>query len=516
MAIQLFSAAAQSFNDTPTEQGLETQVDALFAPLLSDTIEGVQFSANDPSRTRGDDLRIIVTYSTGGIVITHPYKIKGFTAISVGDLATQVGNFITANPTFFFAPVYYQQLQSERRTLQYVGLLVYNESLSDGSANWAGGGNPPVGVAGGDLQGTYPNPQVKQSSVAFAFDGIITPTPLAATTNNYNPPGLSGANTILLSATAPEILTGIAGGALGRILIIHNTGGPTITFQNASGGSSAGNQFAFPNGDIALLQNAVIELQYDATAAVWRTVGDIGSSSPGGVAGGDLTGTYPNPKVKQSSTAFALNAIIGPFTLASDTNNWTPSGLSTSNGIFVNSSAAINITGLAGGAAGRIMLLTNNGTFDITLLSENAGSTAANRFELSGDVTLAPNQSVILQYDFSISRWRVVVGGSGGGNGQTSIALANGANTVSSVPIASIGDVIWSYTLVKGSVRYNETMRATQDGTNPYNVAYDTVLTPGTVDVVMSVTLSGGNLNLIATTSSTGWTIRFRFAELSA
>ena len=68
----------------------------------------------------------------------------------------------------------------------------------------------------------------------------------------------------------------------------------------------------------------------------------------------------------------------------------------------------MNITGIAGGVAGRLLVLTNVGaTFGITLTNEDAASTAANRILLPNNIRLAPADSIILRYDGTTSRWRV-------------------------------------------------------------------------------------------------------------
>lgn len=404
MTTLLFDAAAQSFEDTPTESGLETLVNAILAPLLTDMIRGVAFTVGDLARIRGNDLRLLVTYDSGAIAITHPYLIKGFQAKTIAALDQQITDFITANPSYWISPAFYQNLRSERRATLYVGLIFYNTSITDGAQNWAAGGNgaAPSGVAGGDLSGTYPNPAVKQTSVAFAFNSIISPAALAVSTNDYTPTGLAGANTLRLSSSADVNVTGLTGGASGRFLIVHNVGANTIVFTDEDPASTAANRFALPNSlGISLGPDASVMLQYDVTSARWRAADGTAGDQPGGPAGGDLTGTYPNP-------------------------------------------------------------------------------------------TLTP-------------LWQ-----------QTTASLASGANTTDSAPIASYGDVIWDYELVKGTVRYVETMRATHDGTNPYFAAVNTVLTAGTTDFTVTVTLTGGNLNLVVTTSSAGWAIRIRRRVLAA
>jgi hypothetical protein len=102
-----------------------------------------------------------------------------------------------------------------------------------------------------------------------------------------------------------------------------------------------------------------------------------------------------------------------PTALAADQDNW---GLSASNSYFyISSSAAVNVTGISGGADGRVIVLVNNGSNNITLKNEGAGSTAANRFHFAGsgtagDLIVSPDGTVVLVYDNTSTnkRWRLV------------------------------------------------------------------------------------------------------------
>lgn len=139
-------------------------------------------------------------------------------------------------------------------------------------------------------------------------------------------------------------------------------------------------------GDVIHVEGGAI---YDCTdntegAAVWVERGSGGS--------------LPNP--------FALTEDITPTTLSAHVNNYNPTGLETADVLRLSSDADRTITGLQGGADGRILLLVNVGTEDILLLSQSASSSAANRFSMGADVTLGPNNAIILQYDSTASRWR--------------------------------------------------------------------------------------------------------------
>ena len=139
------------------------------------------------------------------------------------------------------------------------------------------------------------------------------------------------------------------------------------------------------------------------------------------LADGDVDFTYDDPGntetniVRKASENFALPGDISPSQITSNQNDYNPTSLSTASTLRINSDAARDITGLQGGADGRLVILHNIGSFTITLKDENASSTAANRFALSADSALATDQACLLQYDSTSSRWRLIAGPSSAG-----------------------------------------------------------------------------------------------------
>lgn len=97
---------------------------------------------------------------------------------------------------------------------------------------------------------------------------------------------------------------------------------------------------------------------------------------------------------------------LTPSQIAGNQDNYDPAGLMQAAVLRLATDASRDITGIAGGADGRVLLIFNVGSFDIVLKDENAGSTAANRFALNGDITLQPDNSTGLWYDSTSSRWR--------------------------------------------------------------------------------------------------------------
>ncbi len=136
-----------------------------------------------------------------------------------------------------------------------------------------------------------------------------------------------------------------------------------------------------------------------------------------------------------------LAADIAPPQIAADQNDYNPSGLAGASVLRLSSDASRNITGLAGGADGRLVAIVNTGANDIVLKDASAASMPANRFAFPGDITLAAKQGAVLWYDATDARWKLLAGPQIGGGtaagapadlelvfGQFALALADALN----------------------------------------------------------------------------------------
>lgn len=135
----------------------------------------------------------------------------------------------------------------------------------------------------------------------------------------------------------------------------------------------------------------------------------------------DIQDRFGDGTISVVPAGISFTGDITPPTITSDQDNYDPIGLSTASTLRLSTDASHNITGIAGGSDGRIMIAANIGESDIVLKHNGSSSIGANRFIFANatDTTLAPNQDVMLQYDATSTRWRLI-GGTGSGSGGAS------------------------------------------------------------------------------------------------
>lgn len=103
--------------------------------------------------------------------------------------------------------------------------------------------------------------------------GVITPAALAANTSDYAPAGFANAQVVRISASAAVNLTGLAGGAAGRWVILRNVGANAITLTNQDVTSAAANRFSLPGAaSLVLGVQSSVELWYDTTTGNWASI----------------------------------------------------------------------------------------------------------------------------------------------------------------------------------------------------------------------------------------------------
>ena len=113
-----------------------------------------------------------------------------------------------------------------------------------------------------------------------------------------------------------------------------------------------------------------------------------------------------------------LSGDQSPAQITANTNNYAPANFDTTSILRLSTDASRDLTGIAGGSDGRVLTIMNVGSNPL-VLKNDVTSTAANRFLLGADLTLAANQSLMLVYDSSSSRWRPMSSVSAGGVGSS-------------------------------------------------------------------------------------------------
>lgn len=179
------------------------------------------------------------------------------------------------------------------------------------------------------------------------------------------------------STTFVQTINGLAGS------VTFGGGTTGLTFSAAGSVVSLGGTLAVANGGTGA-----------ATAGGAR----VSLSAAQSGANADIT----------SLTALSLLRLLAtsPAQITADQNDYNPG---TGSNFRLSTDAARTVTGFAGGADGRLMLIANVGSFNLVLANQNAGSVAANRIVTGtgADVTVAADDTAILIYDSVSSRWRL-------------------------------------------------------------------------------------------------------------
>lgn len=278
----------------------------------------------------------------------------------------------------------------------------------------------------------------------------------------------------LTAAQALHAYHEYTGTLTGNINVVVPTSDKTyLIFNNTSGSfsltvkTSAGTGIEVPQGSRALLY-------CDSTNVV-----DM-------LAAYDLTGD------------FALPGDITPSQITANTNDYAPTGLSTATVLRLDTDASRNLTGLTGGADGRIIVIDNIGSFDLVLTDEDAASTAANRFALAGNATIPAGGTIALKYDSTASRWRAL------GLSQADIGVTVQAHDADTL-FADTNDTLTAKMTTAHTSASSSSNVVTLDFTN--TPKYKTTLTENITTVTISNTTDGDELQWVITGATGPYTV---------
>ncbi len=149
--------------------------------------------------------------------------------------------------------------------------------------------------------------------------------------------------------------------------------------------------------EFGLVGSDAFKLKVSADGSAWVEAFNIDQSS----------GNLALPR------GLALSGVIGPPQITANQNDYNPTGVAAASVLQLTSDALRTISGLAGGAEGRVVSLINIGSQPIALSDESTSSSAANRFTLGGTLTITAKQAAMLRYDGTAARWRLLSGATG-------------------------------------------------------------------------------------------------------
>ena len=304
---------------------------------------------------------------------------------------------------------------------------------------------PPNGSAGGDLTGSYPNPTLATIGSSTGPIGSTTVTPVVTIDAKGRVTALTSANIAFPTTLPPD---GAAGGMLAGTY-------PNPSFVTS--GVTAGTY-----GDATHYAEVTVDGYGRVTSASQAALPT--SLAPSGTAGGNLSGSYPNPTVAQvNAVAYPANPSTNTVPVVTSANTITYQQIVNNQ---ISSGAAIAVAKLASGSSAQILLNNASPTPTWTSMIGDASisstgsvtvSSAAGNFLVNGTLKAS-------QIDTPTPETLVI-----GGTEATAITLGNTSATVTIPGNLNVSGV----ETVVGTTQFQSTATITgggfivQDGYSP-------------------------------------------------
>jgi len=412
-------------------------------PQLTDTVGSLQ-AVRAISKERGWGVQSLFDYNAGGAAWSFKYdwiKIKtgstpADTAIhsSSNDGITLYGNkyeFPNELPT------------GDSMVMIWVGGR-YGAQFINIDDIKGGGGSGGNGIYGGD--GNIPNggSQVTMDTLGETVR-FVSDLPTTSTREMLRFSVAENAFTRFLVFTSPVDSARFFRASAGRQYTLQTYGGTAMQFASDS-------IISFLADSIHIIEGTA-QTKTKVKFLLGMTSGNIVKRIDGGGEVGDIMVSDGTDWTLGSIGAHEINTppTIRPSQLTATTNDWNPTGYSTTKSQTIELSgdgSFRTITGLTAATRdGVLKTFANSGTNCLVVAKLHTGSTAGNRFNMSVDLILYPKMEATFRYDSVDAAWKLI-------NSTESSIVYNSktkANIESTYSITTADSEKWTFTTNGGA-----------------------------------------------------------------